>query len=95
MPPAPALGAQQQPVDLVAEEVADELAALPQNGGAGPRRGGFWRQGYAYEAAAALTDHLFRDQGAHKVVAETEDALRSLLEDADRANPALEVLYEK
>lgn len=38
----------------------------------------FWRQGYAYEAAAALTDHLFRDQGAHKVVAETEDALRSL-----------------
>ena len=37
-----------------------------------------WRQGYAYEAAAALIDHLFRVQNAHKVMAETEDAVRSL-----------------
>lgn len=38
----------------------------------------FWRQGYAYEAVSALMDHLFRADGAHKVAAETEDAVRSL-----------------
>ncbi len=37
-----------------------------------------WRQGYAYEAVSALMDHLFRAEKAHKVVAETEDAVRSL-----------------
>ena len=37
-----------------------------------------WRQGYAYEAVSALMDHLFRGQSAHKVMAETEDAVRSL-----------------
>ena len=37
-----------------------------------------WRQGYAFEAASALIDHLFRTQKAHKVVAETEDTVRSL-----------------
>lgn len=38
----------------------------------------FWRQGYAYEAASALMDHLFRVRGVHKVMAETEDPVRSL-----------------
>lgn len=38
----------------------------------------FWRQGYAFEAVSALMDDLFRKQGAHKVVAETEDVGRSL-----------------
>ena len=37
-----------------------------------------WRQGYAYEAVSALMDHLFRVRGVHKVMAETEDAVRSL-----------------
>lgn len=37
-----------------------------------------WRQGYACEAVSALIDDLFRVQNAHKVVAETEDAVRSL-----------------
>lgn len=38
----------------------------------------FWRRGYAYEAASALMDRLFRVRGVHKVMAETEDAVRSL-----------------
>ena len=37
-----------------------------------------WRQGFAYEAVSALMDHLFCVQNAHKVVAETEDADRSV-----------------
>ena len=37
-----------------------------------------WRQGYAYEAVSALMDHLFRVREVHKVMAETEDAVRSL-----------------
>lgn len=37
-----------------------------------------WRQGYAYEAVSELMDHLFHVQKVHKVVAETEDAVRSL-----------------
>lgn len=37
-----------------------------------------WRQGYAYEAVSALMDHLFRVRGIHKVMAETEDTVRSL-----------------
>ena len=38
----------------------------------------YWRQGYAYEAVSALMDHLFRVREVHKVMAETEDAVRSL-----------------
>lgn len=38
----------------------------------------FWRRGYAYEAASALIDHLFRAENAHKVMAETEDTEKSL-----------------
>lgn len=37
----------------------------------------YWRQGYAYEAARALVDWLFRGENAHKVVAETEDPVKS------------------
>ena len=37
-----------------------------------------WRRGYAYEAVSALMDHLFRERGVHKVVAETEDTVRSI-----------------
>lgn len=37
-----------------------------------------WRRGYAHEAASALVDHLFRARNAHKVVAETEDPVKSL-----------------
>lgn len=38
----------------------------------------FWRQGCAYEAVSGLMDHLFRARNAHKVVAETEDAVKSV-----------------
>ena len=37
-----------------------------------------WRRGYAYEAVSALMDHLFRVREVRKVMAETEDAVRSL-----------------
>lgn len=40
---------------------------------------GYWRQGYAYEAASALIAFLFRQGIARKIVAETEDAQKSLL----------------
>jgi len=38
----------------------------------------YWRRGYAYEAASALIRHLFEKEGAHKVMAETEDPVKSL-----------------
>lgn len=38
----------------------------------------YWRRGYAYEAVSALIDRLFRAEGAHKVAAETADAVRSV-----------------
>ena len=38
----------------------------------------FWRQGFAYEAVSALMDHLFRVREVHKVMAETEDTVRSM-----------------
>lgn len=38
----------------------------------------YWRQGLACEAAAALMGWLFRAENAHKVMAETEDAEKSL-----------------
>lgn len=38
---------------------------------------GYWRQGYAYEACAALMKHAFEELGAHKVFAETVDPVKS------------------
>lgn len=38
---------------------------------------GFWRQGYAYEACRAVIDDAFARRRAHKIVAETIDAVRS------------------
>ena len=37
-----------------------------------------WRQGYAYEACAALTRHAFKELQAHKLVAETIDPVKSV-----------------
>ena len=37
----------------------------------------FWRQGYAYEACAALTRHAFEALHAHKLTAETVDPVKS------------------
>lgn len=37
----------------------------------------FWRQGYAYEACAALTRYAFEALHAHKLVAETIDPVKS------------------
>jgi len=37
-----------------------------------------WRNGYAYEAADALIAEAFRTMGAHKIVAEAEDTLKSV-----------------
>ena len=37
-----------------------------------------WRQGYAYEAVSALTRYAFEGLGAHKVVAETVDPVKSV-----------------
>lgn len=39
---------------------------------------GFWRQGYAYESCKAVIDYAFREQKAHKVFAETIDAVKSV-----------------
>lgn len=38
---------------------------------------GYWRQGYACEACAALMRHAFEELGAHRVFAETVDPVRS------------------
>ena len=38
----------------------------------------FWRQGYAYEACAALTRHAFEALHAHKLTAETVDPIKSV-----------------
>ena len=38
---------------------------------------GFWRRGYAYEACRALIRHAFEELGAHKVMAETIDPVKS------------------
>lgn len=37
----------------------------------------FWRQGYAYESCKALIDYSFDKLNAHKVFAETIDAVKS------------------
>ena len=39
---------------------------------------GFWRNGYAYEACSAVISHAFAELGAHKVFAETVDAVKSV-----------------
>lgn len=39
---------------------------------------GFWRQGYAYEACAAVIDYAFRALKAHKIFAETIDGVKSV-----------------
>lgn len=36
-----------------------------------------WRQGYAYEACAALIRYAFEELGAHKIMAETIDSVKS------------------
>ncbi|MCH5287702.1 MAG: GNAT family N-acetyltransferase [Christensenellaceae bacterium] len=38
---------------------------------------GCWRQGYAYEAVSALIRYAFEELGAHKLMAETIDPVRS------------------
>lgn len=38
----------------------------------------FWRQGYAYEACTAVIDYAFCNKKAHKIIAETTDALKSV-----------------
>lgn len=38
----------------------------------------FWRQGYAYEACQAVIEHAFGARKAHKVFAETIDAVKSV-----------------
>ena len=38
---------------------------------------GYWRQGYAYEAVSALVRCAFEEFGAHKVMAETVDPVKS------------------
>lgn len=38
---------------------------------------GFWRQGYAYESCKAVIDYAFAELNAHKVFAETIDAVKS------------------
>ncbi len=38
---------------------------------------GFWRQGYAYESCNAVIDYAFTELNAHKVFAETIDAVKS------------------
>lgn len=37
-----------------------------------------WRQGYAYEACQAVIDHAFGKLHAHKIFAETIDAVKSI-----------------
>lgn len=38
----------------------------------------FWRQGYAYESCKAVIDYAFTEMKAHKVFAETTDAVKSV-----------------
>lgn len=38
----------------------------------------FWRQGYAYESCKAVIDHAFNECSAHKIFAETIDAVKSV-----------------
>lgn len=38
----------------------------------------FWRKGYAYEACSAVINYAFTELGAHKVFAETADAVKSV-----------------
>lgn len=38
----------------------------------------FWRQGYAYESCNAVIDYAFGERKAHKVFAETIDAVKSV-----------------
>lgn len=38
----------------------------------------FWRQGYAYESCKAVIDYAFSELKAHKVFAETIDAVKSV-----------------
>ena len=38
----------------------------------------FWRQGYAYESCKAVIDYAFGELKAHKVFAETIDAVKSV-----------------
>lgn len=38
----------------------------------------FWQQGYAYEACKAVIDYAFGKQNAHKIFAETIDAVKSV-----------------
>ena len=38
----------------------------------------FWRQGYAYESCKAVIDYAFGELKAHKVFAETIDAVKSM-----------------
>ena len=37
----------------------------------------YWRCGFAYEACSAVIDYAFGTLGAHKIVAETIDAVKS------------------
>lgn len=37
-----------------------------------------WRQGFAYESCKAVIDHAFEERNAHKVFAETIDAVKSV-----------------
>ena len=39
---------------------------------------GFWGRGYAYESCKAVIDYAFRDLKAHKIFAETIDAVKSV-----------------
>jgi len=38
----------------------------------------YWRQGYAYESCKAVIDHAFSELHAHKIFAETIDAVKSV-----------------
>ncbi len=38
----------------------------------------YWRQGYAYESCKAVIDYAFGELKAHKIVAETIDAVKSV-----------------
>ena len=38
----------------------------------------FWQQGYALESCRAVIDHAFRERKAHKIFAETIDAVKSV-----------------
>lgn len=37
----------------------------------------FWRQGYAYEACKCILEYGFNNMKAHKIFAETTDAIKS------------------